>query len=48
MTQGIETEFIKAYRGTFTLPFKPGKCRRVAGKIIDDKEIESRKVVEVK
>lgn len=43
----IDEERIEAYRGTTSLPFEPGKHRRVAVKIIDDRGIESLKVVEV-
>lgn len=37
----IDEEKIEAYRGTVSLPFKPGKKRRIAVKIIDDRGIES-------
>jgi len=37
----IDGELIEAYRGTVSLPFKPGKQRRIAVKIIDDRGIES-------
>jgi adenine-specific DNA-methyltransferase len=43
----IDPELIKAYRGTVSLPFEPGKYRRIAVKIVDDRGIESLKVVEV-
>jgi adenine-specific DNA-methyltransferase len=42
----IDTDLIEAYRGTVSLPFKPGNY--VAVKVIDDRGIESLKVVEVK
>ena len=44
----IDPELIEAYRGTVSLPFEPGKHKRVAVKVIDDRGIESLKVVEVK
>ena len=44
----IDLELIEAYRGTVSLPFEPGPHKRVAVKVIDDRGIESLKVVEVK
>jgi adenine-specific DNA-methyltransferase len=44
----IDTERIEAYRGTVSLPFGPGDHRRVAVKIVDDRGIESLKVVAMK
>jgi adenine-specific DNA-methyltransferase len=43
----INEEAAEAYRGTVSLPFEPGKNKRVAVKIIDDRGIESLKVIEV-
>ena len=43
----IDPELIEAYRGTTSLPFAPGKHRRVAVKIVDDRGIESLKIVEL-
>ena len=43
----IDPDLIEAYRGTVSLPFEPGKHRRVAVKIVDDRGIESLKVLEV-
>jgi adenine-specific DNA-methyltransferase len=43
----IDEERIEAYRGTVSLPFEPGKHRRIAVKIVDDRGIESLKVMEV-
>jgi adenine-specific DNA-methyltransferase len=43
----IDEELIEAYRGTVSLPFEPGAHKRVAVKIIDDRGIESLKIVEV-
>ena len=42
----IDAELIEAYRGTVALPFEPGEHGRVAVKIIDDRGIESLKIVE--
>jgi adenine-specific DNA-methyltransferase len=44
----IDPELIEAYRGTTSLPFEPGPHKRVAVKVIDDRGIESLKIVEVK
>jgi len=44
----IDPELIEAYRGTVSLPFEPGECKRVAVKVIDDRGIESLKVMDVK
>ena len=43
----IDTDLIETYRGTVSLPFEAGGNSRIAVKIIDDRGIESRKVVEV-
>ena len=43
----IDPDLIEAYRGTVSLPFEPGEHRRIAVKIVDDRGIESLKVVEV-
>ena len=43
----IDEELIEAYRGTVSLPFDPGDHRRVAVKIVDDRGIESLKIVEI-
>jgi len=43
----IDEELMEAYRGTVSLPFEPGEHRRVAVKIVDDRGIESLKVMEV-
>jgi len=42
---GIDTELIEAYRGTVSLPFAAGPHRRSAVKIVDDRGIESLKVL---
>ena len=44
----IDSDLIEAYRGTISLPFEPGKYERIAVKVIDDRGIESLKVVAVK
>ncbi len=43
----IDEDLIEAYRGTVSLPFAPGEHRRIAVKIIDDRGIESLKIVEI-
>jgi adenine-specific DNA-methyltransferase len=43
----IDEDLIEAYRGTVSLPFEAGKNRRIAVKIVDDRGIESLKVMEV-
>ncbi len=43
----IDEDRIEAYRGTVSLPFAPGEHSRIAVKIVDDRGIESLKVVEV-
>jgi adenine-specific DNA-methyltransferase len=41
----IDPDLIEAYRGTVSLPFTPGQHRRAAVKIVDDRGVESLKVV---
>ena len=43
----IDTDLIEAYRGTVSLPFDAGDRGRVAVKIVDDRGIESLKVIEL-
>ncbi|MEK6323053.1 MAG: site-specific DNA-methyltransferase [Acidobacteriota bacterium] len=43
----IDEGLIEAYRGTVSLPFEAGDRKRVAVKIVDDRGIESLKIVEV-
>ncbi len=43
----IDPDRIEAYRGTVSLPFKPGKHRRAAVKIVDDRGIESLKLLDL-
>ncbi len=44
---GIDKELIEAYRGTHSLPFMPGEHARIAVKIVDDRGIESLKLIDV-
>jgi adenine-specific DNA-methyltransferase len=44
----IDEELIEAYRGNVSLPFEPGKFNQIAIKIVDDRGIESLKVIGVK
>jgi adenine-specific DNA-methyltransferase len=41
----IDEALIEAYRGTVSLPFAPGEHKRIAVKIVDDRGIESLKVM---
>ena len=41
----IDEDLIEAYRGAVSLPFEAGEHRRVAVKIVDDRGIESLKIV---
>jgi adenine-specific DNA-methyltransferase len=41
----IDPDLIEVYRGTVSLPFEPGEYKRMAVKIVDDRGIESLKVV---
>ncbi len=43
----VDPELVEAYRGTVSLPFEVGKNKRMAIKIIDDRGIESLKIIEV-
>jgi adenine-specific DNA-methyltransferase len=43
----IDEELIEAYRGTVSLPFQPGDNKKIAIKIVDDRGIESLKIMEV-
>ncbi len=43
----IDEDLIEAYRGTVSLPFAAGNHRRIAVKIVDDRGIESLKVMEL-
>ena len=44
----IDESLIAAYRGTVSLPFEPGEHGRAAVKIVDDRGIESLKIVEMR
>ena len=44
----IDEELIEAYRGTVSLPFEPGDHKRAAVKIVDDRGIESLKILDMK
>ena len=41
----IDGERIETYRGTLSLPFQPGQHNRIAVKIVDDRGIESLKIM---
>jgi adenine-specific DNA-methyltransferase len=43
----IDEERIEAYRGTVSLPFEAGEHKRIAVKIVDDRGIESLKVIDL-
>ncbi len=43
----IDETLVEAYRGTVSLPFPFGKQGRVAVKIVDDRGIESLKILEM-
>jgi len=43
----IDEDLIEAYRGTSYLPFEAGEHKRIAVKIVDERGIESLKVLEV-
>ncbi|MCY3729005.1 MAG: site-specific DNA-methyltransferase [Nitrospira sp.] len=43
----IDTDLIETYRGTTSLPFEAGENKRIAVKIIDDRGIESLKIIEI-
>ena len=44
----IDSTLIEAYRGTVSLPFEPGEHGRAAVKIVDDRGVESLRIVELK
>ena len=43
----IDAARMSAYRGIVSLPFERGKHRRAAVKIVDDRGVESLKIVEL-
>jgi adenine-specific DNA-methyltransferase len=44
----IDEGMIESYRGTESLPFAAGKNKRAAVKIVDDRGIESLRIVDLK
>ena len=43
----IDEDLIEAYRGTVSLPFEPGEHQRIAIKIVDDRGIESLRILPI-
>ena len=43
----IDHELIEVYRGTISLPFLAGKYKQCAVKIIDDRGIESLRIIKL-
>ena len=43
----IDESLMEAYRGTVSLPFDPGDHKRIAVKIVDDRGIESLRVLDI-
>lgn len=43
----IDEELVAQYEGTVSIPFEPGEFKRVAVKIIDDRGIESLRILEI-
>ncbi len=43
----IDEDLIEAYRGTLSLPFPAGEHKRVAVKIVDDRGIESLRIIDL-
>ena len=43
----IDEDLIEAYRGTVSLPFEAGSHKRIAVKIVDERGIESLKVMDL-
>jgi len=44
----IDPQLIEAYRGNVSLPFEPGQYKRLAVEVIDDRGIESLKIVDIR
>ena len=44
----VDPDLVEAYRGNVSLPFAGGKHKRIAVKIVDDRGIESLKVLELR
>lgn len=42
----VDEERIEVYRGTGSLPFESGEHQRIAVKIVDDRDIESLKILD--
>ncbi len=43
----LDEDLIEKYRGTLSVPFEPGENNRIAIKIIDNRGIESLKIIEI-
>ncbi|MBN1574826.1 MAG: site-specific DNA-methyltransferase [Deltaproteobacteria bacterium] len=43
----IDEDLIEAYHGTVSLPFEPGEHKKIAVKIVDDRGIESLKIIDI-
>ena len=43
----LNEDLLAQFRGTKSLPFEPGDSRRIAVKIVDDRGIESLKVMDI-
>jgi adenine-specific DNA-methyltransferase len=43
----VDEQLIKAYLGTSSLPFEPGANKRAAVKVIDDRGVESLRVIDL-
>lgn len=43
----IDEDLVETYRGNLSLPFTPGGYKRIAVKIVDDRGIESLKLIDV-
>lgn len=44
----IDPELADSYRGTLSLPFEPGPNKRVGVKVIDDRGLESMRIVDIR
>ncbi len=44
----IDPELVESYRGTVSLPFEAGPNKRAAVKVIDDRGVESLKVIDIR
>ena len=43
----IDEDLIEAYHGVMSLPFELGEHKRIAVKIVDDRGVESLRILEV-